>query len=278
MAKLSAFSDEMSHDLMEQVRFLQEEQIRFMEIRFVNGKNVVTLSTLKVKEIRGILDSEGIGLSAVGSPIGKVRMDENFEKHFDLFKRSCDVAHELGANRMRLFSYYPPENESIEQYEEEVIERFHKKQNFLLGSGLKMTHENEARIFGHSAENCAKLAHVMDNAYFELAYDPANFVWGENIKRNMDECWPIMQSFVGHVHVKDWTLGEAEVGAIPGKGDGQIGQLLGELSKRNYKGFITMEPHLSKGEQFGGYTDRASFKKAIAATRVLAEEKNLKLE
>jgi sugar phosphate isomerase/epimerase len=63
-----------------------------------------------------------------------------------------------------------------------------------------------------------------------------------------------------------------------GEGNGQIKELLAELAAMNYEGYLTMEPHLKAGGQFGGDTGPELFSKAIAAVRQLADEVGLKCE
>jgi sugar phosphate isomerase/epimerase len=85
-----------------------------------------------------------------------------------------------------------------------------------------------------------------------------------------------MKPYVVHIHIKDWKLG-ADIGSVPGRGDGQIKELLAELAAMNYQGFITMEPHLMAGGQFGGDTGPELFSQAVSAVRALAEETGLEL-
>jgi sugar phosphate isomerase/epimerase len=151
------------------------------------------------------------------------------------------------------------------------------KVEILKGVDVAMVHENEANIYGHSAENCVDLVKTVDSPKFRLAYDPANFVWAESILDNVKSCWPLMKPYVVHVHIKDWKLGAKDVGSIPGEGDGQIKELLGELAAIDYDGCLTMEPHLQAGGQFGGSTGPKLFSKAIAAVRKLADEVGLEL-
>jgi sugar phosphate isomerase/epimerase len=276
MATLSAFSDEMSHDLDTQIKFLQSQEVSAMEIRFIGGKNIVSYPISEVVEFQKILADAGIAISAIGSPIGKISLDESFEQHLDLYKHTLEVANTLQTSNIRIFSYYPGEGQEIDDCLEVVLERMHKKISLLLGSNLRLIHENEAGIYGHSATNCVNMASQLDSAYFALAYDPANFVWGERISENVKVCWPEMAPYVKHVHIKDWTIGNA-LGDLPGKGQGQIPELIQKLVETEYEGFITMEPHLNKGGQFGGETTPAQFTDAIDAFRSLAEKHQLKL-
>ncbi len=140
-----------------------------------------------------------------------------------------------------------------------------------------MVHENETDIYGHSAENCADLAKALNSPKFKLVYDPANFVWGQKIKNNVEVCWPLMKPYVVHIHIKDWKLG-ADTGSMPGEGDGQIKELLAELAEMKYEGCMTMEPHLKVGGQFGGSTGTELFSKAIAAVRELSAQVGLECD
>jgi sugar phosphate isomerase/epimerase len=84
-----------------------------------------------------------------------------------------------------------------------------------------------------------------------------------------------MKPHVAHIHIKDWKLGSEKFGSIPGEGDGQIKELFADLAQSEYNGFLTMEPHLKAGGQFGGETGPELFAQAISATKSLCEEVGL---
>jgi len=275
MVQFSAFADEVSSDFKEQVDFLVAQNVRYMEIRFVNGKNIIYLDKNELKEVKRLLDQNGISISAIGSPIGKVRIDDDFAVHFDKFRYSIEIAQFLEAPFIRVFSYYPPEGKNIDLYRDEVIRRMQKKVDLLRDSNIILVHENESHIFGHSAEKCVELVSAVNSPKLKLAYDPANFVWGDNITNNIEQCWPLMKPYVIHVHIKDWKLGSKDIGCMPGSGDGQIKELLSELKVMNYSGFITMEAHLKTGGQFGGDTGPELFKEALTITQKLCDETGL---
>jgi len=277
MAKLSAFADEVTDDFLGQVEFLAFENVPCIEPRFINGKNIMDLSKAELAEARKMINDFDLEVSAIGSAIGKVRLDEPFEPHLDKFKHVVDLALFFETPFIRMFSYYAPEGETIDNFSGQVMERLAKQVDVIKDVDVIMVHENEAHIFGHSAENCVDLAKTLDSEKFRLAYDPANFVWGEKIKDPIKSCWPVMKPYIVHIHIKDWKLG-AEIGSIPGEGDGQIKELLGELAQINYEGCLTLEPHLQAGGQFGGKTGPELFSKAVKAVRQIAEEVGLELE
>jgi sugar phosphate isomerase/epimerase len=277
MAKLSAFADEVTDDFLGQVKYLVKERVGYIEPRFIDKKNIMDLTRDELNDARKLMQDNGLEVSAIGSPIGKVRLDEPFAPHLDKFKRAVDIAILFESPYIRMFSYYAPQGRNIDEYRDQVMERMAAKVEMLKGIDVTMVHENEAHIYGHSARNCVDIARTINSPKLRLTYDPANFVWAEGITDNVESCWPLMKPYVVHVHIKDWKLGAKDVGSIPGEGDGQIKELLAELAAMNYDGCLTMEPHLQAGGQFGGSTGPKLFSKAIAAVRTIADEVGLEL-
>jgi sugar phosphate isomerase/epimerase len=277
MAILSAFADEVTDDFQGQISFLASEEVHYIELRFLDKKNVVDLTHAETVTAKRLMDDHNVRISAVASPIGKIRIDEPFEPHLEKFKRAIERAMLFQAPFIRIFSYYPPAGKDIAQYRTEVIDRMHKKVELLKGIDLVLVHENETHIYGSTAERCVDLMTSVNSPHLRLAYDPANFVWGHSIADNVRSCWPKMKPYVVHVHVKDWKVGESHIGSLPGQGDGQIPELLAELSTMKYDGFLTVEPHLKSGGQFGGETGPELFSAAIRATRVLCLSAGLKV-
>jgi sugar phosphate isomerase/epimerase len=275
MAILSAFADEVMDDFKGQVAFLSSENVGFIEIRFVNKKNIVDLTPEELHEAKKLTDGHGLRVSAIASPIGKVRIDEPFGPHLDKFKHAIDLALFFDTPFIRIFSYYPPPGERIGAYRSQVLERMARKVELLEGTSVMMIHENESDIYGSSAENCLDLVRSIGSPKLRLVYDPANFVWGQKITNNVDVCWPKMKPYVVHLHVKDWKVGNDQAGSMPGEGDGQIRKLLKDLARMKYEGFLTIEPHLKSGGQFGGETGPELFSQAIAVTRQLCREAGL---
>jgi len=274
MAILSAFADEVTEDFLEQVKFLFTRNVGYIEPRFLNRKNIMDLTHQELKEARKMIEDYGLKVSAIGSPIGKVRLDEPFEVHLEKFKHAVELAQFFNTPFIRIFSYYAPEGKNIDDYREQVMDRLSAQVEIIADADVTMVHENEAGIYGHSAANCADIAGTIGSDKLRLVYDPANFVWADKIADNVHSCWPLMKPYVVHVHIKDWKIG-AKVGSMPGEGDGQIRKLLAELATMKYEGALTMEPHLQAGGQFGGSTGPELFSRAIEAVRRIAGEVGL---
>ena len=275
MIKLSGFADEVSINFEEQLKFLSSIGMKYIEIRFVDGENIVNVSDEKLQLICTMLREYKIEVSAIASPIGKIKIDEPFEPHLEKFKRAVEIAKTLDTKMIRVFSYYAPEGENIDNYRDTVMERMATKAAKIAGTDIVMVHENESHIFGHSAANCVDIMKTVNSANLSLAYDPANFVWGDDITNNMEICFPLMNPYISHIHIKDWKLGSKDIGSLPGEGDGQIELLIKELAAMNYSGFVTMEPHINSGGQFGGSTTPEQFKNALANVKTFCDKYEL---
>ena len=108
MAKLSAFADEVTDDFPGQVKYLASENVGYIEIRFVNQKNVMDLTRKELNEAKKMIADHDLKVCAIGSPIGKVKIDEPFGPHLDKFKHAVKLAQFFEAPYIRMFSYYPP--------------------------------------------------------------------------------------------------------------------------------------------------------------------------
>ena len=90
--KISGFADEIAQELDVQIEAVSRLGIQYIEMRGVDGNNLIYHPDEKVKEIKQKLEDAGIKLSALGSPLGKIGIEDPFEPHFEEFKRACEIA------------------------------------------------------------------------------------------------------------------------------------------------------------------------------------------
>ena len=274
MAQLSAFADEAAEKFTDQIDFLCQQKIGHIELRFCDGKNIMDLNQSELSNIKRILQDHAIKVSAIGSPIGKISLDEPFPAHLEKFKHALKLAQYFDTPMIRIFSYYPPAGKNIADCRSEVTDRLTAQVDLLNDQNITLVHENEAGIYGQTASRCLDLVQTINSPKLKLAYDPGNFVATEKITNNMETCWPLLKNYVAHIHIKDRKV-NAETGCLPGAGDAQIKQLLTELAKSNYPGFLTLEPHMAVSGAFSGFTGPQLFARAAAALRQLARESGL---
>ena len=78
---LTGFADEISADFDEQLAGLRSLGMSHIELRGLDGVNISDLTNEQAREYRRKLDDAGISVSALGSPIGKINILEDFEPH-----------------------------------------------------------------------------------------------------------------------------------------------------------------------------------------------------
>ena len=120
---LTGFADEIDASLDNQIRVLKKLHMSYVEMRGVDGRSFVDYSEAEAKEIRKRLDDNGISLSAIGSPLGKIRITDDFAPHMELYKHTVELAHIMGTPNIRMFSFYGTEKEAPAVYREEVMNR-----------------------------------------------------------------------------------------------------------------------------------------------------------
>lgn len=89
---LSAFADEASPEFDRQIAALHRKHIPLMEIRGVDGKGILDLTDEELDVVEKKLAAGNISISAIGSPIGKIGIEDDFAPHFEKFKRAVEIA------------------------------------------------------------------------------------------------------------------------------------------------------------------------------------------
>ena len=183
---------------------------------------------------------KGIGVSAIGSPIGKIGIGDDFEPHFETFKHIVELAQFFGTPYIRMFSFYLPKDGDVSQYQGQVFERMGKLVDYARTEKVTLLHENEKGIFGAMAAQCRILFDEFYGDNFQGIFDFANFIQCE---QDTKQAYELLAPFISYIHVKDAIWGSGEV-VLPGKGDGNLKYIFSQLDERGYQGFLSMEPHL----------------------------------
>lgn len=266
MYTLSAFADEISPDPVEQIDVLSKCDVHHVELRSIHKTNVLALTDLQVKEFESLLKKHGFGISAIGSPIGKVKIDSPFDEHLAHFRRALELCKVFGTSRIRLFSYYPPGDAAdwngVEpRWHKEVFDRMAAKARLAEAADVRLVHENEHRIFGDSPDRVAQLFEQVKTPALRAVYDAANYVF---CGYDPWEGWKKTKELTVHFHAKDWKRGAAH-GSPMGEGDGRWPEVIADA--HDFVGFATLEPHLLGGGPTGGVTGAELFPKAVEAFR-----------
>ena len=237
--KLSAFSDEYADGFTEQLEGMHRFGIEHIELRHADKKNVSVLTSREVSEIKKKLDNFGIGVSAIGSPLGKIKLDGDMDEHLETARRVFETANVLGAKYVRMFSFYAPDGKEIIAMRGEVLDALEKLVLLAHSHGVTLCHENEAKIYGDTPTRCRELLDYFGGE-LKCVFDMGNFVL-ENVEPYA--AYELLKKDIAYFHIKD----AFSAGAIvpPGKGEAKIAEILS--AHRTYAAedfFVSLEPHL----------------------------------
>ncbi len=235
--KLCAFADEAGASLSSQISALKRNGMELLEIRTVEKKNIKDITAAEAKEIKKQLDGNGISVWSVGSPIGKYSLALDMEPHLEDYKRVLENTEILGANHIRIFSFFPAEGEDERETEYKVLERLDTLCS-ITPKNIVLCHENEKNIFGETPEKCLKLHQALPR--LRAVFDPANFV---QCGVDTVAAWQILQGCVEYLHIKDALDVKTNVPA--GEGLGNIPEIINRFLAQGGE-VMTLEPHLSR--------------------------------
>ena len=270
MIRLSAFADEISPDLDEQIEVLHSEQIHFIDLRSVWKVNVIDLSQRQIDDIKQTLTKAGIGVAAIGSPIGKVPIDSSFEEHLQGFERAIAVAQALETKYIRIFSFYPPLQEEAgssnpASYRDEVLSHLQEMTRRAQAAGIVLLHENEKAIYGDIIERNVDLCRSINSPSFRSVLDPANYLQCDQTP--YPDAYKATRPWLEYVHIKDVRTDGSM--AVAGAGAAKWPEILQRLRQDHYDGFLALEPHLASAEQYRGFSGPELFRQASQALQGL---------
>ena len=235
--KLCAFSDEADPSLDGQIAALKRNNLPYMEMRGVDGKNVTELTLEEAKAVKAKLDANGIKVLSIGSPIGKVDINTDFDEYMKLVRHTCELANILGADKIRMFSFF-----NAYEHKEKVFAYLEEMAKVALSYGVYLHHENEKDVYG---DTLARVQEIMDNVKgLKYIYDPANYL---QCGETADDTLNTLHAKTDYFHIKDVVVSSGAI--VPaGCGDGKIEELVKRISDDKT---LTLEPHLAV---FEGYS------------------------
>lgn len=280
MAKilLSAFADEYSKDIDTQIQLCREQQIPYLEPRFIGTKNIADLTAAEARELHAKLGD--LKVSSIGSPLGKINLADDFTAHLEKAKNVFETANILETRNVRMFSFYLRQGKSRKECREEVLDKLGQLLDLAKKYDVVLCHENEAEIYGESPDMCLDILDAFGGD-LKCVFDMGNFVLGGFDP--LTEAYPKLKNYIQYFHIKDALAAGAVV--PPGCGEGSIQAILQQyLADFNFEVIVTLEPHLQTfdglnalvGRSFDNpykyETQEAAFLDALARIRRIIAE------
>lgn len=240
---ISGFSDEISSDFVTQLQAVRKLNMNYLSLRGIDGRNIGDYSLEEIEEkVLPLLKEYQITVSSIGSPIGKIFINDDigFLKQLNLLDRLCQIANLLECKYIRIFSFYIPKGDEVDQYNHRVISQICQFTEIAAKYNVILLHENEKDIFGDIARRCNEMFEAVRSPYFKAIFDFANFVQcGEDTW----DCYQLLKPHIEYIHIKD-AVSTSQQNVLCGTGEGKIKTILADLINNGYEGFLTLEPHL----------------------------------
>ena len=238
MIKLCAFADEYNSDIDKQIEGLKLNGIDYIELRGVNDKNIANLTDEEAIDTYNKLKANNISVWSIGSPIGKVDIDTDFEEYKKKVERVCQIANIMHCDKIRMFSFFNAydKKEKVYEYLREIV-KIGNRYN------VSMCHENEKEVYGDTVDRVLDIQNNVEG--LKYIYDPANFV---QCAQDADYAIEKLFDSITYFHIKD-VIKETEQLVPAGYGDGKIEKFVSMISKDTV---LTLEPHLV---EFTAYKD-----------------------
>ncbi len=247
---LSAFADEISPVFTEQIEGVKALGISMIELRGVDGKSFTQLDDDGVKRVKKLLCDNNIGLSALGSPLGKITCDDDMDAHLALANRIMDIGEALDCRRIRMFSFYRGKSQTEQEFKTEALRRVGLLLDLAEKRGFTLYHENEKDILGESPDAEYDMLRYFGGR-LKAVLDPGNFAY---CHLDGSGAYGLMRDYIGYCHIKDC---DADGCIVPtGKGVADIAGVVRQINASVNGDFIlTVEPHLT---DFVGLTSLAA--------------------
>lgn len=269
MWPLSGFGDEIDDDPAVQAAVLLALGARHIEVRSAWGTNIVDLAEEQLQELAGLLAGQGMSVSAIASPVGKVDVSLPIEHEVARLRRAIRAAEVLKAKYIRIFSFYYSGNVAAEAVRDDVLDRMRALAAVAEEAGVVLLHENEKGIFGDVPDRVLDIVESVNSPALKVAWDAANFV--QVGVRPFDEGYAKLRPYLEYLQMKDARFADGQV--VPaGEGDGDVLRTLQALKADGYSGFVSLEPHLADTHELGGFSGAPAFGIAARAFASVAAE------
>lgn len=279
--RLGVLTDEVSAHFEEALDWSAEQGLKHVEVRVINGTNVVELDDSQLLEVRRLVEERGLFISAVASPLFKCKLDptrkaahgdtfgqreESLDAHLAKLDRAAEIAKLLGTSRIRIFSFWREENPSL--YRDEIIRQLRKAAETAERHGVVLLLENEPACNGGFAEEVADLVRGTGSPALKGLWDPGNEAYGG--REAYPSGYAVMKDVLAHIHLKDAYIREDGTARCVPLGSGVVPVIaqLKALLADGYDGLFTLETHFIPE----GGTQMTGTRMTLDALRTLLKE------
>ncbi|RLF00990.1 MAG: sugar phosphate isomerase/epimerase [Thermoprotei archaeon] len=242
--KLSVITDEVSQELARVIDFAVNHGLEGIEVRTLWNMKPHELVD-KAGEIRKELESAGLEVSAIASPVFKCDLlsEEEYREHMDILERCIALAKALDTRIIRIFTFW--RKGSLDQYLDQILEKFMAAVDVAASEGVVLAVENEPSTHVNNGRRLRQFLDAVSKPnVVSGVWDPGNDVFDPEGEQPYPEGYSYVRGFFVHVHVKDGRRVDGGYEFTP-VGEGEVNWLeqLKALVRDRYTGYLSLETH-----------------------------------
>ena len=276
--KLGITTDEVSQDFEVALKFAQEFNLKWVEVRHLWNRYVTEASLQDLKRARSLLAKYQIKVSVLDTslykctlpgtkPLGQNRDDYPYPEQAALLKRAIERSELLGTRFIRVFSFWRVENP--EKVFDRVLEHLDKSVELAKAADRVLLLENVGGCTAETGAEAARLLKSITSQHFGLAWDPNNaYCAGET--PFPDGYAHLDKKRIYHVHLRD-ARRDPQTGRCQwmpvGKGEiDNLGQLRA-LMNDAFQGTLSLETHYERPDKNKELASRESLQGLLEVVR-----------
>ncbi len=250
---ITIISDEVSQDLPVISAFIREFRLPGIELRSLNGRAFKDLTRADVAAVSTASRAEGWRVVGCATPVFKCDLDDTaaIAAHRDIFQRSLEVAHELNADLLRVFTFLRTPNPAEPAKQARVIAHLSGLVALAAGSGIRLGVENEHSCLAATADETLALLAPLPADRVGAIWDPCNVLYVPGAAPATPADLVRLAPRLFHLHVKDairhttHPSGSAHIAAGTPVGVGEVDWRahLHALAATGYGGLLSLETH-----------------------------------
>lgn len=279
--QLSYFTDEAHPDFETALQLGVAWGLRYVDIRTVDGVNILDLTDAQVAHVKKLLAQYGMQVAAVATPFLKCPLPGvaghsaggdmhsarilSYADHIALLPRGVALAHAFGAPYLRIFSFWRQPGVDFWPALTEAVEA---ALTATVGSGVTPCLENEGACFIGTSTELAEAARRLPDPRLKFIWDPGNSIHSGAPPRPED--FALFAPRIAQVHLKDSQFDPVSgrrCATLIGAGDTDYHAELRRLQAVGYSGVLTLEPHYHPG----GDITEGMRQSVVAIRRIVGE-------
>ena len=271
MWTLSGFSDEISPDPREQCQVASGLGLKYVEIRSAWNVNILDLDADQLATLQQTLKEFDLSVSSIGSPIGKIAIDDDFEPHLERMRHAAEVARAVRrAVHPDLLLLHPRGRRPGRASRRGAAPDAGAWPRSPSSTTWSCCTRTRRRSTATSRAAAWTSSPPSTRRICGWPGTPANFV--QVGVRPFTEGYAALRPYVDYIQIKDARLADASV-VVAGAGDGEVVETIRALRADGFDGFFSLEPHLADYNATGGFSGAELWTSAWQAfTDILTSE------